>query len=215
MKRRTAFLVFVCISMCLAAPCAAQTSLWNGGAAGDSVNILKPVKARDFNVHDIIHVLVLVAAESATDEKVDLSKEGTNKMSIDQYMTLKRRGLLFDVTSARPDDLGTDLSSSKEFQGDGGTDREDTLRTRLAAEIVDIRPNGNLIIEATSRVIKSREKTIITVTGTVRPQDVAPDNSVFSYNIADLDINYECSGPVTDANRRGWLQRLLDKLWPF
>ena len=195
----------------------AQVSLWSGGSDGQGASILRPVKARDFQVHDIIHIIVVVAAESTTEEEVGLEKSSdTNKLSIDQYLTLYDSGALIPyLKSRRPDDLGFDVSGEKAFEGEGTAGREDTLRTRLAAEIVEIKPNGTLVIEARSRVAKSREKTVITLTGLVRPQDVAPDNVVYSYNIADLDINYESSGPVTDANRRGWFLKFLNKVWPF
>ena len=97
----------------------------------------------------------------------------------------------------------------------GSNDRTDLLRTRLAAEIVDRKPNGNLVIEAKHTFTKQRETTTITLSGTIRPQDVLPDNSVYSFYIADADIRYDSTGPVTDASKRGWLTKIVDKIWPF
>ena len=71
------------------------------------------------------------------------------------------------------------------------------------------------MIEARSRVTKSRETTMITLTGMVSPEDVTPENTVYSYDVADVDIRYESKGPIADANRRGWAQKVLDRLWPF
>ena len=213
MIRVKATLAMVGIWMLLASVAAPQVSLWTGG--GDQ-GITRPVKARDFKVHDIVHVVVIVSAESATDEQVDLEKKTDAKMSLDQYIKLQENGLLLPYLKGHtPENLKFDATSSKKFEGDGTTEREDTMRTRLAAEIIEIKPNGNLVIEAKSRVTKSREKTIITLTGVVRPQDVGADNSVYSYDVADVDINYETSGPVSDANRRGWFTRFLDAVWPF
>jgi flagellar L-ring protein precursor FlgH len=207
-RKLAAALVIMAASAC---PALAQTSLWAKGAG-----ISKSVKSRDFAVHDIVHVTVVVSAESTTDEKVEYEKNSSSKMDIDQYLKLVKSGSIIpDLKSVSPTDLGLNMTAAKSFDGDGNSEREDALRTRLAAEIVEIKPNGNLVIEAKSRFTKSREKTLITLTGTVRPQDVDSENNVYSYNIADIDINYESSGPVTDANRRGWLQRTLDKLWPF
>lgn len=195
----------------------AQVSLWSTAAEGESANIMRAVKARDFKVHDIVHIIVIVAAESTTEEEVSLEKSSdTNKLTIAEYIKLHDSGGLIPyLKGRRPEDLRFDVSAEKAFEGQGTAEREDTLRTRLAAEIVEIKPNGNLVVEARSRVAKSRETTIITLTGVVRPQDVAPDNVVYSYNIADVDINYESSGPVSDANKRGWFLKFLDKVWPF
>lgn len=218
MKRLVAAAVVLFLFAFAGGRAPAQVSLWNtDSSSGDEVNLLRPVKARDFKVHDILHIVVIVSAESTTDEEVELEKEaGPIKLSIDQFLKLaKGESLIPHLKSDRPDDLGMDISGDKAFGGEGTADRKDALRTRLAAEIVEVKPNGNLVIEAKSRFTKSREKTVITLSGTVRPQDVSPENSVYSYNIADLDINYESAGPVADATRRGWLMRLIDKLWPF
>lgn len=201
----------------LAARGVGQVSLWSGGAGASEANLLQATKASDFKIHDILHIVVSVSAESSTDEAVDMEKESNkNKIAIEQYIKLQANGLgLPYLRGHSPDNLGLDISGGKTFEGEGTTDRKDTLRTRLAAEIVDIKPNGHLVVEAKSRFTKSRETTTITLSGIVRPQDVGPDNLVYSYNVADADIKYESSGPVTDANRRGWLTKILDKLWPF
>jgi len=203
----------------LAAAAGAQVSLWDAGPGGRSENasILRPVKARDFQVHDIVHIIVVVAAESTTEEETGLERSSdTNRFSLDRYIKLHNSGGLVPYLKGRQgEDLDFEASGEKEFEGEGTAEREDTLRTRLAAEIVEIKPNGNLAVEARSRVAKTREKTVITLSGVVRPQDVAPDNTVYSYNISDLDINYESSGPVSGANERGWFLKFLDKIWPF
>ncbi len=202
-----------------AGPCSAQVSLWSGGkASGGDPNLLRQVKARNFKIHDIIHIVVSVSAEASTDEQTDIEKKSdTIKLSIDQYLKLKRDGLGLNVVGHKPggDGLGLDMKGDKKLEGDGSSDRKDTLRTRLAAEITDIKPNGNLVVEARSSFTKNRETTTITLSGVVLPQDVGPDNSVYSYDVADVDINYESSGPITDANKRGWLLKILDKVWPF
>ncbi len=203
----------VAIILALAGAAPGQVSLWNGGA---EQNIARPSKTRDFEVHEIVHVVVIVTAESTTDEEVELEKSSDTKLSINEYIKLVQGDALLPYLKGRtPEDLQLDLTSGKTFEGEGTSEREDVMRTRVAAEIVEIKPNGNLVIEAKNRVRKSREQTVITLSGLVRPQDVGPDNSVYSYNIADLDINYESKGPVTDANRRGWFLRFLDAVWPF
>ncbi|MHC4712570.1 MAG: flagellar basal body L-ring protein FlgH [Planctomycetota bacterium] len=201
------------VILALAGAASGQVSLWSGGG---EQNIARPAKMRDFEVHEIVHIVVIVTAESTTEEETELEKSSDTKMSINEYIKLKQGDALLPYLKGRtPENLQLDLESDKTFEGEGTSEREDVMRTRVAAEIVEIKPNGNLVIEAKSRVRKSREQTVITLSGIVRPQDVGPDNSVYSYNIADLDINYESKGPVTDANRRGWFLRFLDAVWPF
>jgi len=201
----------------LACAASAQVSLWSTGASGaPAADLLREVKARDFKVNDIVTVVVVVSAEASTDEDAETEKKNTKtELAINQYLKLQREGLQFNLKGEKPEDLKLDLTGHKKFEGQGEADRSDTLRTHIAATITDIKPNGNLVIEAKQVLSKQRERTTITLSGVVRPQDVNPDNTLYSYNIADADIRYESNGPVTDANRRGWLAKILDKVWPF
>ena len=196
-----------------------QVSLWTGAslppAQKDALNLTREVKGQAFKAHDIVSIVVSLSAQASTDEQTDLKKSNADQLLIKQYLKLQPDGFGVNLKGEKPDNLGLNWTGSRKSQGDGQADREDFLRTRLAAEIVDIKPNGNLVIEARQVFTKQREKTTITLTGVVRPQDVGADNVVFSYNVADADIRYESSGPVTDANKRGWLSRALDKIWPF
>ncbi len=231
MRRLAAVAVF-CVSCATAS---AQVSLWSSpasaqpaaqGAQGSSgqqqvvvvsANLLRDVKARNFQVHDILSVIVTVAAQASTEEQSDLEKkDSANNFKINQYIKLLHEGgPEFQLQGVKPQDLGLDMTSNRKFQNDGSNERTDILRTRIAAEIVDIKPNGNLVIEARHTFTKQKEKTVITLTGVVRPQDVLTDNTVVSYNVADADIRYESSGPVSDASKRGWLAKIMDKVWPF
>ena len=211
------------LALLLAAPAAAQVSLWDGeseegtaaGVAEES-NLLRKVEKSNFQIHDIIRVIVQVSAESTTDEATELEKSSDkNTFAINQYLKLRQEGLKLNLEGEKPEDLGVDATADKEFEGEGAAERTDTLRTRLAAEIVDIRPNGHLVIEATSKLKKNRETTTITLSGVVRPEDVSTENTVYSYDVAGADIRYESSGPVSQSNERGWLLKLVDKIWPF
>jgi len=213
---RIAGLTVFCALM-LASAASGQVSLWDGDAASASdVNLLREVKGRDFKVHDIISIVVAESAQATTDEKAQTEKKNDKtSLLINNYLKLKTKGTQVSLTGSTPENLELDMTGDKKAQGQGGSDRTDSIRTKLAAEVVDIKPNGNLVLEAKHTFTKQREKTTITLSGLVRPADVGVDNTVFSYNVADADIRYESAGPITDANKRGWLSKILDKIWPF
>jgi flagellar L-ring protein precursor FlgH len=213
---RIAVFSAVCIVM-LASAAPGQVSLWDGDATmASDVNLLREVKGRDFKVHDIISIVVAESAEATTDEQAQTEKKNDKtNLLINNYLKLKTKGTKVNLAGSAPQDLSFDMTGDKKFQGQGQSDRTDSIRTKLAAEVVDIKPNGNLLLEAKHTLTKQREKTTITFSGLVRPADVGIDNTVFSYCVADADIRYESSGPITDANKRGWLSKILDKIWPF
>ena len=102
-----------------------------------------------------------------------------------------------------------------QFDGSGSTARSGALTAYISARIIQIRPNGNLIIEGNREVRVNHENQIITLTGEVRPRDISPENIVQSTYIADARISYSGSGTLNDQQRPGWLARILDNIWPF
>jgi flagellar L-ring protein precursor FlgH len=85
----------------------------------------------------------------------------------------------------------------------------------IAVKIVDVLPNRNLVIEGKRETSFSGEKQTIILHGIVRTDDVASDNTVLSYNVADATIQIIGKGVVTDAQKKGWFNRIWDKINPF
>jgi flagellar L-ring protein precursor FlgH len=104
---------------------------------------------------------------------------------------------------------------SNAFDGSGSTARSGALTAYISARIIQILPNGNLIIEGNREVRVNHENQIITLTGEIRPRDISPENIVQSTYIADARISYSGSGILNDQQRPGWLARILDNIWPF
>ena len=102
-----------------------------------------------------------------------------------------------------------------DYGGDGKYDRKDELTTRVTARVIDVKPNGNLVLEATKSITIDEEGYIITLVGECRGRDVTPENTVLSTQIAEPEISVRHSGALRDATRRGWLMRTFDFLRPF
>lgn len=106
-------------------------------------------------------------------------------------------------------------SFDRSFEGGGSTQRSGELTAYLTARVVDVLPNGNLVLIGTREVGVNNEKQIITLSGIVRPKDISSDNQIQSIHISDAKIFYSGSGAVNDPQQPGWLVRTLDKIWPF
>jgi flagellar L-ring protein precursor FlgH len=93
----------------------------------------------------------------------------------------------------------------------------------MAVQVIDALPNGNLVIEGVKQVGFSNERQFISLRGIIRPTDilfglkaatnVAP--SILSRHIADARYEVVSEGALSDAAKRGWLQRLDDKITPY
>ena len=107
------------------------------------------------------------------------------------------------------------LETERSFAGDGSRQSSDKFTTRITVQVIDIMPNGNLLIEGSRSVRIHEEAARVILTGTVRPRDVTRDNTVKSSSIADTTIRYESSGPLVKNVQRGVLSSLLNWINPF
>jgi flagellar L-ring protein precursor FlgH len=108
-----------------------------------------------------------------------------------------------DITSRRQ------LDSRSEYRDD------QRFRDRMTAVVIDVLPNGNLVIEGRRRRIVQGEERILRISGIIRPTDVGPDNSILSGSIANFQVIYEGEGQESGFVRSGWLGRIMNRVWPF
>ena len=102
-----------------------------------------------------------------------------------------------------------------QIRAQGDLESAERLTLNLAVEVVDVRPNGNLVLEGQKEIRINEEVWIVKLTGTCRQEDIGADRVIMSENILDLNIERELAGAVRDSYRRGWLIRSLDKVSPF
>jgi len=184
-------------------------SLWD--ERGALSEMFSNPKAR--RVGDIVTIKIMEnasatnKAETTTDRKSSMSAGLTN---------------FFNAEKSYPSDqpFFNPFSSVKgsidsQFEGTGTTQRSGELTAYMTARVVDVLPNGNLMIEGNREVRVNAENQLITLTGIIRPRDITADNVVQSTYIADARIAYSGKGVLNDRQRPGWLTRILDKVWPF
>ena len=105
------------------------------------------------------------------------------------------------------------LSGSIGSNAAGSTNRTDNLAASIAVTVTQVLPNGNLAIEGKRKVGMNAETQEITLTGVVRPQDIASNNTIQSPLVADAQIKYGGRGPVGDKQHDGIISRLFKFLF--
>lgn len=108
-------------------------------------------------------------------------------------------------------DLGTMGSSTTD--GKGATTQVGKLTARMTAVVKKVLPNGTMVIEGSRSVQVNKETQTFKLSGLIRRDDIRPDNTVLSENIAEAQINVDGKGQINDRQKRGILTRLLD--WLF
>ena len=111
--------------------------------------------------------------------------------------------------------MNTSSTTNNSNQGEGESTRQSSLTAYITARVIDLMPNGNLVIEAKKEVIINKEKQVAVLTGIIRPRDIEYNNVIDSNKIADMQIKFIGKGPVNAQARRGWLSWLLGVIWPF
>ena len=109
--------------------------------------------------------------------------------------------------------VGATLGTQNSFSGQGGTSSAGSVQAQVSATVDSVLPNGNLFVVGNRTITINGEEQIIKISGVVRPSDIQPDNSVYSYNISDATIIFKGNGIVSRAQEPGWLTKFFH--WIF
>ena len=104
---------------------------------------------------------------------------------------------------------------NSQYRAESDVELRDQLTFKIAAQILEIRPNGNLYIEANQHIQNNEEQWRIFLSGEVRREAIMPDRSVNWTAIANGYIGKGEDGQVRDGYARGWFARWYDKYKPF
>ncbi len=107
------------------------------------------------------------------------------------------------------------VSSANNNTGTGQIQRSEAVTLRLAGVVTQVLPNGNLVVDARQEIEVNKELRVLRVTGVVRPQDIASDNTVTHDRMAEARISYGGRGQLTDVQSPRWGQQIMDIVLPF
>lgn len=152
-------------------------------------------------------ILTVVLQENTTSNKssaVDISKEAET--------VIPGAGLML----GSPVDIETNISTGTEFKGEGDTSQSNNLNGSIAVSIVEVWPNGTLVVRGEKWLTLNQGNEFIRLTGLVRPDDVSSSNTVMSTKVANARITYSATGQMADTQQVGWGSRFFNSpYWPF
>jgi flagellar L-ring protein FlgH len=169
-------------------------------------------RPRKLGVHDIITVVVDEKSESTQNSRFNRQRNIIFNGILREWLRINSKGNL-DTAAAEAPGIQAQLQSQMQSYGQGLS--TEGLKYRIAATVVDILPNGTLILEARKSILTNDALWEYSLTGRIRTQDVAGNNSVHSENIADLKITKRENGKIPDSTKRGFLTKLYDWWLPF
>jgi flagellar L-ring protein precursor FlgH len=107
------------------------------------------------------------------------------------------------------------FGTTSSTQGAGSVNRSETIELTAAAIVVNVLWNGNLVIHGRQEVRINNEVRELLISGIVRPEDIAADNTIDHQQIAEARISYGGRGHISDMQRPPVGQELYNLLWPF
>ncbi len=191
-----------------AAPAAENASLWTDA----STSLLSMRRAKD--VGDLLTVIVEMNDRASLQSSLSRSRSSAADLNVDALLGVPdwAGGLLPAGASLSP---AYDFERTADLNGAGSVNRADKITFTLAARVVGVEPNGNLIIRGYQETRVSNEIRYLTVSGVIRTQDITRTNTVSYEKIADAQLAYVSEGDTTGLAERGVVPKLLDRLLPF
>lgn len=173
-------------------------------AAGRETSFFEDPKAR--RKGDLITIRLQEATAASKSSSTDTEKETTVDLP---GPTLGGRAVTANGTPI----LDTSIEGTRSFAGKGSSSQQNQLSGSITAVVVEVLPNGNLVIEGEKWLRLNQGDELVRVRGVVRPFDVLADNSVTSDRVADARISYAGRGALAAANKPGWLSRFFTSGW--
>jgi flagellar L-ring protein precursor FlgH len=182
-----------------------DNSLWRSGSRA----FFKDQRAAQ--VGDIVTVLVNMSDTANVQNATTATRNSGETAGLANFFGMES---LMPKTIADPSKLVT-MNSSNNNGGTGQIQRSEAVTIRVAGIVTQVLPNGNLVVSARQEFRVNSELRELQITGVIRPQDIASDNTVQHDRMAEARITYGGRGQLTTVQSPRWGQQLMDILMPF
>ena len=194
--RNKKFMVLVMTVMALLVmPSVFATSLWVDDSTG--LNLFADHKAG--KIGDNLTIIINETSKASRSSNSSNKKEG----SVD----LQSGTGIFDFSVAATAS-GSDKSSSS-----GAINNSNSVTGTVTVQVIEVKPNGNLVVSGTQSIKQNKDLHQITITGVVRPDDIKPDNTVLSSYVANAEVKFDGKGPLNSKQRQGILTQVFNILF--
>jgi len=178
-------------------PTVSRYSLWRENSV--QARLFEDHRARQ--IGDILTVKILENSVSYEKAETKGSKASTAEGSISS---------LFRIPSSTLERFTHKMSVKRSSSGKGETSLSGRMVATITVQVVDVLPNGNLVIEGKKEMMINDDKTFLVLKGIVRPEDIDFNNSVLSTQVANAKIYYTGRGAAADYQRPNLLIRFLN-----
>ncbi len=191
----------------------APDSSINGSLYRENVALSLFDDGKASQIGDIITVTLQERTSSSKSSNVEITKESELAIS----PTAAAGTILGREPSLLGDfSLQTGVTGDRDFKGEAEADQSNRLTGNISVTVVDVYPNGTLVIRGEKWITLNRGSEFIRISGLVRPEDVSPENTIASTKIANARIAYSGTGELAESQKMGWIARFFNSaIFPF
>lgn len=200
-------------------PASAYTSSFSPATqalTGFSMFVVTPPQPRKYAKHDLIEIIVNESSVQKIAQKYDNKKDYDFGAELKQFPSMQalftQLALQNGIGNPAP---AMAIGSKNKYKGDGKMDRSDQVTAKVSGTVIDVKPNGTLVIEAREYIQSDKEITTMVLSGICRGQDITAGNTIQSSQLANLDIRIEHEGDVKDTAEKGLIPRIFETLFNF
>jgi flagellar L-ring protein precursor FlgH len=161
---------------------------------------------------DLVTIDIVQNATASTDDNSQLQRQSSTDDSVGAFLGVP---LTFGHHAGQQFSPSFSTSGKSNFQGKGQTSASNSVQAQVAAAVVKIEANGVLALQGRTDINVNGNIRTIDITGYARPEDIGPDNTIPSTDLANMNVQYVGVGPTQSAHHVPWLQNVLNKYWPF
>jgi len=166
----------------------------------------------DDKANQIGDLLTIVISE---DHKVDNKVKRDLSRNSSRSLKLGEKDISVEHVLPTVPEVNVNLQSGKSLAGKSDYKDERSIEDQITVVVVDIQPNGNLVVIGTRSREVNGDKQTIQVSGIVRPSDIMFGNSVRSQQVANFQLVTISDGVSESYTKQGWMGKFFDKIWPF
>lgn len=181
-------------------------SLWRSGPS----SLFGDRRAKSLG--DIVTVVIEIDDKAELKNTTKRSRSGSEDMAVSALLGAPA---LIENAFGVSTDPAASLSSSSSSEGDGSVRRNEKITLRVAATVVDVLPNGHLVIAGNQEIRVNYELRDLQIAGVIRPEDISRRNEITHDKIAEARISYGGRGQITDVQQPRYGQQIADILLPF
>lgn len=163
-------------------------------------------------IGDILNIIIQEQNSNKQQANTSTSKASSIDASIQSFLYPPGASGLLTKNGRLP---RMSMAGENAFKGGGQISNSKSMTARIAVTIIDKMPNGQLLIEGRRITEFSGEKQEIILRGVVRQKDITGGNTVFSYNVANANIQIISKGALSQPQKKGWFTRTWEKISPF